>query len=955
VRIIRWILLWFAVLLAPALADNPLGSGYNIKANGTLFATVNAAMAGMTLPFGYSYNLQTTGTPTTGNYFLVSNASAATQLGFASYFLSGTTNDTYQFQNYIEPVAASAASCAQPSVLCWRYPRINNGQLHNVCASYTATGADLYIDGILRDHNTSINNYSAGTDAVWTIGQTPPTSLTLYDLRVYGRLVSAADCVALANAALIGGTYPTSGSLNTGMVLHLPLDNCTFAAPAWICNSTEGYNNVATTGNVAVAVSITSPAAGPVTGNSVAMQSNCVTGTTNCVKVCYYIDNVLVSSSCPTTPPFAYAWDSTTVLDGSHSMTAVGFSGSGLAATSAARTLNTTGNGTVAQNYYFSTSTGSDTLPGPVNNPCTTQVTPCASLAQLATLALHGGDTVNFFSEDTWTQTTSVVLCGPGTGGACTQNFWPSSATLTLTTYGTAGCNAMTGSVVLSGTPPAGVPVLPAHCARLNMTTPYPAPSGIKLINASNVTIQNLAVTAGNGGNAAGNYYTAFAFDITASTNGIGQSAGVTVQNNYSYQYNAVGINCISQCANSSTIGPVTNYQILNNYFTANPVAIVNASPQTGIRTMSNTQGLVHGNVVEYNGYGASQGNGIFISNYPNPRGTATTVEYNVVRYNGGNWTDGLGGPYGLYTAQADYVTFQFNEEYHQQCWNPGGFPACNSNNNTVDNGGVDFDHGTEHTILQYSYIHDNPMGNSSPAELFVQSVTNFSGGVVQNPVWGYNISRYNIFENNNNPITIQGDANQQNAAVQNTFFYNNTVVALTGQQCWTLGGPSAVIVYNNNCIKTAGNFVYNTYSGYHNLLGQPMVDYNNYWLVAGGTPLVSAPNQGGNLTLAQINTAMGWEAHSQTIPANIAGTAGTVGICYTTSTSPPPGPAASCPNTYQLVTASPLIGAGANIDALFLLPFPTPTQDFYGKTLPYPSAGSPTGSGFPIGASAGP
>lgn len=131
--------------------------------------------------------------------------------------------------------------------------------------------------------------------------------------------------------------------------------------------------------------------------------------------------------------------------------------------------------------------------------------------------------------------------------------------------------------------------------------------------------------------------------------------------------------------------------------------------PTTGIGAGPNSQGSIQGNVVEYMAYAASQGNGIVVQNWPNPRATYTTVQFNVVRYNGGNWNSGPGGPYGLYARESDYTLWQFNEEHHQQCWNAAFVMTSN-----VDNGGLDFDMGTAHAIAQYNYIHDNPMVNGA-------------------------------------------------------------------------------------------------------------------------------------------------------------------------------------------------------------------------------------------------
>ena len=727
----------------------------------------------------------------------------------------------------------------------------------------------------------------------------------------------------------------------TAVILLSYFGGCVFVL--WVVGDAFGHDDEAAYINGAFQMTaLTAPSPGTVSG-TVAVSSTCVAAGQPCAKVCYCVDGVLVSNICPTTgPSYTLSWDSTTVIDGNHSLTAVGYSVSNLITTSAAVAV-TTSNSVTAQNYYF------DSVGGADSNDCKTTGTACKTLTRFATLALHGGDTVNFLAGDTWTQTNTTFICGPAPGTICRQNFWPSSSTLTLTTYGTAGCNAMTGT---STTPP-------ANCATFQRTGGS-GNSAMGLVNAANVTVQNFNLIGTD--TTAGNYARGLGFDIVSTTtaqNGLGNSFNVTIQNNYTYKYVGAGVNFATYGGNVTTYGPVVNYQILDNYITAQVNATATKSPTTGIGAGPNSQGLIQGNVVEYMAYAASQGNGIVVQNWPNPRATYTTVQFNVVRYNGGNWNSGPGGPYGLYARESDYTLWQFNEEHHQQCWNDGGFPACNVTSN-VDNGGMDFDMGTTNSIAQYNYIHDNPMYNGA-ALLTIESAGVF------NPHWTNNVFRYNIFENNTNNLTLSGSGIGQN----NVWVYNNTVsLNYTGQpnassgdgECWNVLNSTAN-VFNNNCIFSNPTYrIIASWVTYNNYLTGKRLDYNNYfntnglmprmcYYISGGSPLSGCydfTNWSGNPLPGQTwQTTVGLDPHSKNINPDIAGTPGTGGTCYTSSTSPPAGPQ-PCPSVYQLNAGSPLIGAGADMNAVWGVE--NPTRDYYGKSLPYPG-----GSGYPIGASAGP
>lgn len=339
------------------------------------------------------------------------------------------------------------------------------------------------------------------------------------------------------------------------MLLHLALG--VLSSGMHTCSQTSGNGNVAyTVSQPPTTVSIMTPAPGPVTGTT-SLTASCTQQ--GCAKVCYYADGVLISSTCPTSAPYKFLWDSTKVIDGPHSLAAVGFNAAGLTNSSAALAITAT-NGVLAKNYYFDGDGGFD------GNDCLSQTSACRTLAHLASLTLLGGDHVWLKAGSHFSTPATYWLCGPGAAGTCMQNFYPSGAT----TYGGGACNPFAST---DTTPP-------ANCAQLVRTGTNSA-SGMRLVNVSNVVIQNIAFmgTAATATNSL-----LIAMDNNTTLNGLGRSDNVTIQNNYVNNWDGIGAN-FAYLANKLfpgyTQGLTTNFQVLDNVVTA-PYGAA-GSPDTGI------------------------------------------------------------------------------------------------------------------------------------------------------------------------------------------------------------------------------------------------------------------------------------------------------------------------------------------------------------------------------------
>jgi hypothetical protein len=213
-------------------------------------------------------------------------------------------------------------------------------------------------------------------------------------------------------------------------------------------------------------------------------------------------------------------------------------------------------------------------------------------------------------------------------------------------------------------------------------------------------------------------------------------------------------------------------------------------------------------------------GNGILIWDVNN-----ATVERCVVHDTGTNNTNSA-GPAGIWCFEADHVTFQYNESYH----NLSG---------SSDGDGFDFDGGTINSIMQFNYAHDNQGAGILSWE--------YSGARKMNN----NTIRYNICQNDGlNPF--YAEITTGGGALTNQHIYNNTVYSSTTAGV-RLAGASGQ--FCNNLVQTTANETPLSSAGSATLAG------NDFWnggvaSSLGGLsvdPQLSDPGGGGTIGNADL------------------------------------------------------------------------------------------------------
>ena len=225
-------------------------------------------------------------------------------------------------------------------------------------------------------------------------------------------------------------------------------------------------------------------------------------------------------------------------------------------------------------------------------------------------------------------------------------------------------------------------------------------------------------------------------------------------------------------------------------------------------------------------------GNGIFIWDVNN-----ATVEQCVVHDTGANNTNGS-GPVGIWCFQADHVTFQYNESYHNLT-------------SSSDGDGFDFDGGTINSLMQFNYAHDNQGAGILSWE--------FSGA---RPMSG-NVIRYNICQNDGLRGTFYAEITTGGGSLASQQIYNNTLYSSTTDGA-RLDGVFGF--FCNNLIQTTAGHKPLTSAGSATLSG------NDYWaagtfVAAGGIsvdPLLTNPGGGGAIGNAdQLNTLTAYQLTS--------------------------------------------------------------------------------------------
>ncbi len=296
-------------------------------------------------------------------------------------------------------------------------------------------------------------------------------------------------------------------------------------------------------------------------------------------------------------------------------------------------------------------------------------------------------------------------------------------------------------------------------------------------------------------------------------------------------------------------------------------------------------------------GYSRHTGDGITVADTQNG-----TIERSVAYSNGSLNDYPHEGPVGIWVYDVTGFLIQYNESFGNRT---GGH---------TDGGGFDFDGGTQNSIMQYNYSHDN----DGPGYLLCM----FSGA---RPNKG-NTIRYNISQNDgrrNGPGSIHLYSTISDASI-----YNNTISlspTLNGTPAAVvIDGNSSNIAFRNNIFTSSvpGSLI-RVSAGHSNTVFQA----NNYW--AGGSParIQWSGTEYSGLTAwrAAANqekygaTPTGLEVNPQLAAADSDVVVANPGL-LTTLTG------------YRLTPDSTLVNAGINLAAVQTS---LPTLDFYGNRTP--------------------
>ncbi len=306
---------------------------------------------------------------------------------------------------------------------------INDGQWHHVAATITiAQGVRFYIDGALTStQNRSIVARAGGSGLIlglngWTGYGTYFTG-TLDDVRIYNRVLAASEIAALpglsvtpdtaaptvsmtapANASTVSGTASVSANAsdNVGVTsVQFKIDNNPLGSPLtaapytanWdtttLANGSHTVSAVASdaAGNLATAsvsvtvsnvaadtapptVSLTAPANASTVSGTVGLSAN-ASDNVSVTSVQFKIDNNPLGSPL-TVAPYTANWDTTTLANGSHTVSAVASDAAGnLATASATVTVSNpvSGGGAGPVGYWtFDTLTSNQVLDSSGNN-----------------------------------------------------------------------------------------------------------------------------------------------------------------------------------------------------------------------------------------------------------------------------------------------------------------------------------------------------------------------------------------------------------------------------------------------------------------------------------------------------------------------------------------------------------------------------------------------------------
>jgi hypothetical protein len=285
-----------------------------------------------------------------------------------------------------------------------------------------------------------------------------------------------------------------------------------------------------------------------------------------------------------------------------------------------------------------------------------------------------------------------------------------------------------------------------------------------------------------------------------------------------------------------------------------------------------------------------------------------STIQYSIA-YNNGENSDSPAGPVGIWTADSDHITIQYNESYANK--EKGGY----------DGDGFDFDGGVTNSIMQYNYAHDN-VGAGFLICTYIESGLNS---------WDNNILRYNISENNGwNGLGEMHIFSAPNMPITNALIYNNTSYSRAPAPIVVFDGGNPTGKFINNIVYASGN-----QQLVRSYFRPNMLFAGNNYYSDGSFSLTWEGTTYGSFSSWQSATGMemsnGTSVGRSSNPYLSAPGSGGITNGY--------NPAAL--TAYQLQPGSPMVGAGLNLATQFGID--PGASDYYGN----PIRSSPTVGAF--------
>ena len=468
------------------------------------------------------------------------------------------------------------------------------------------------------------------------------------------------------------------------------------------------------------------------------------------------------------------------------------------------------------------------------------------------------------------------------------------------------GGQTFTGGIVLTGTSSgtATSPIVISSYGAGMATILEPVNDGIVLYDVQGITIRKLIVdgsdTATNTGSGLKLYndlaqrMSNFNFDSLEIRNfrDIGVNIGTDIGSSPGYSNVRITHNSIHNIGNTGifTYGFGDNYTNSDFY-----IGFTDVYNIFGLRSSPNTSG-----------------NGIIVSGV-----NGALIESSSAHNNGVNNNSNVtgGGPFGIWAYNSNNVTIQFSEAYN-----------ISSGASNQNGGGFDLDLGTQNSVIQYSYSHNNDGAGFSMNQ-------GFTSNPYTNNTIRYNISQNDGRNNSYGAITLFSNG----TTITNSRIFNNTVY-LNNTGLVNGSVPSGVLILSNNLSKVAVNnnifylngnnlpFVNAQQFADTNMIHFLNNDYysqtgNNTYLWSNGTAVISYP------TLAAWRAATNQEMNGATATgtnANPMLTAPGSG----TAINPATGGHLATLTGYKLLAGSPMIDAGMNLAAMG-------AHDFYGVPIP--------------------